>query len=168
MKKSFAFLSSVVALGMFALVGCDSDNGTKADDTPSSSSKAPDSAASDEFDCSVTKGVVVVSPKGGETFKIGDKVKVVFGVDIVDASYAVEYRVTEDDFGYPLKFRLDDGKFQTGSIHDKDVVVDGKTCNTVEVILDADVVEASDEAVIIVRPYNEKGTGKSGKIKVEE
>lgn len=147
MKFSTMLTRSLLAMSFVALVGCGEETaGSNGDDEVA-------------FDCTVSDGIKVVSPKGGETFKVGDTIEVVFGVDVLDGSYVIEYRVTEDDMGFSLT---------ENSIPKENVTVDGKTCNTVEVVLSSDVVDPSDEAVIVVRPYAEKGLGKSKKFKVEE
>ena len=54
------------------------------------------SSASDEgkvsYDCSVKDGVKVAYPKGGESFKIGDTITVVFGADVEDSGYRILLR----------------------------------------------------------------------------
>ncbi|MCQ2109056.1 MAG: hypothetical protein MJZ05_09880 [Fibrobacter sp.] len=142
MKLSTILTRSLLAMGFVALVGCD-DGSSPSDNGGNSSS---------ELDCSVSDGTVVVSPKGGETFKMGDKIKVVFGTDVKDGTYRIMFRANEDSDGMDLLEK---------SIPAKDVEIDGKTCNTVEVVLDEDHnAEVSDEAWIVVRPYSK--TAKQG------
>ena len=110
-------------------------------------------------DCSVTDGVKVVSPKGGETFKVDATIKVVFGSDL-------------DFGGFGIELRYDDGS-KTVNLLDgtvDDAKIDGKTCNEYSIKLDSERgVEATDDAVIYVYPYAKKSkAGKSGTFKVKE
>lgn len=134
MKLSTLLTRSVLALGFVALVACD-DSSSSSDNGGESNSK---------LDCSVTKGTVVVSPKGGETFKLGDSIEVVFGTDIVDGSYRIIITPDEETPGLDLV---------SPSLPSSEVEADGKTCNTVKVYLDPETAEAMDEALIEVQPY---------------
>lgn len=112
------------------------------------------------YDCSVSEGVVVVYPKGGETFKVGDIVKVVYGAspDLAGPQFIFRYRATDDDTGEILV---------DTSAGERDP--DGKTCYEQEVILDASLVRPSTEAFIQVIPYvKTKSNGKSGKFTVTQ
>ena len=80
----------------------------------------------DTADCSVTDGVKVVSPKGGEEFKVGETIKVVFGSDM-------------DFGGFGVELRFDDGAQKVNLLEESidDAVIDGKTCNEYSIKLDA-------------------------------
>ncbi len=111
-----------------------------------------------DFDCSVTDGVKVVSPAGGETFKVGETIKVVFGSDM-------------DFGGFGIELRYDEGAKTVSLLKESvDANIDGKTCNEFDVKLDADLgVVATDDAFIYVYPYSKKSkAGKSGTFKVKE
>ena len=99
------------------------------------------------FDCSVTDGVKVVSPAGGESFKVDDEITVVFGTAI-DDSYRIIFKNSSSDAGIDL---LDQ------SI---DVITDGKTCNEVNVKLSANMgVEETSTGIVRVAPYNRQNKG---------
>ena len=113
----------------------------------------------DTADCSVTDGVKVVSPKGGEEFKVGETIKVVFGSDM-------------DFGGFGVELRFDEGAKKVNLLEESidDAVIDGKTCNEYSIKLDADLgVVATDDAFIYVYPYSKQSkAGKSGTFKVKE
>ena len=114
--------------------------------------------SNDTADCSVTDGVKVVSPKGGEEFKVGETIKVVFGSDINFAGFGIE-------------LRYNDGAEQVNLLDDAvDATIDGKTCNEFSVKLDAERgVVATDDAYIFVYAYAKQSKfGKSGTFKVKE
>lgn len=158
MKFSHVIASSLVALGMFAFVAC--DDSSSADPSDKSSSSTEDVCASKvKYDCSVSNGFVVVAPNGCDSYKVGDTITVVFGTDIVDASYRIMYRENDSVDGWDLT---------KTAISGKDVKTDGKTCNSFDVVLNPDDVDPSDEARIVVRPYNKSGSGESKTFKVEE
>ena len=125
MKLSYA----LILASSLAFFACDSEN---------------DNPAKPSDDCSVTDGVKVVSPAGGETFKIGQKITVVFGSDIDDSGYKIEFKASDKVKGVDLT---------TGSIGD-DYVADGKTCYEQKVVLDAEKVTAGKNVFIRVVPYN--------------
>lgn len=158
MKFSHVIASSMIALGMFAFVACDDSSSASSSDK--NGSKDDVCAEKVKYDCSVSKGTVVVAPNGCDSYKVGDKITVVFGTDVVDVSYRIMYRANDEEEGWDLT--------ESNSIPASEVVVDGKTCNTFEVVLNPDDVEPSDEALIVVRPYNKSGLGKSKTFKVEE
>ena len=110
-------------------------------------------------DCSVTDGVKVVSPKGGETFEVDATIKVVFGSDL-------------DFGGFGIELLYDDGSKKVNLLDGTvdDAKIDGKTCNEYSIKLDSERgVEATDDAVIYVYPYAKKSkAGKSGTFKVKE
>ena len=99
------------------------------------------------YDCTVTDGVKVVYPAGGETFKVDDEISVVFGTAIED-SYRIIFKNGSSDAGMDL---LENAT---------DVKTDGKTCNEVMVKLSADRgVEATSTGIIRVVPYNKSNKG---------
>ena len=110
-------------------------------------------------DCSVTDGVKVVSPKGGEEFKVGETIKVVFGSDM-------------DFGGFGVELRFDEGAKKVNLLDESidDAKIDGKTCNEYSIKLDAELgVVAADDAYIYVYPYSKQSkAGKSGTFKVKE
>ena len=120
------------------------------------SSTGPDNGTAE---CSVTEGVKVVSPKGGETFTVGETIKVVFGSDMDFGGFGVELRYNEG----AKKVNLLDETIE-------DAKIDGKTCNEYDVKLDADRgVVATDDAFIYVYPYSKQAkAGKSKNFKVKE
>lgn len=128
--RSLAAVSAVASM----LVACGDDSSS----SPSSSSA----------DCSVTNGVVVVSPAAGDKFKVGDEITVVFGSDIEAGGFDIEYRASADAKGKSLV------ENSVGPAKP-----DGKTCYEEKVVLDADIVSPSDEAVIRVVPYSNQGKG---------
>lgn len=134
--RSLIAVSAVAAASM--LVACGDDGSST---SPSSSS-----------DCSVTNGVVVVSPAAGEKFKIGDTVTVVYGSDIDAGGFRFQYRENEDDSG------TDFFKTSQGPSGPKDAP-DGKTCYEQKVVLSKEKVIPSKEAFIRVIPYNETSKG---------
>ena len=125
------------------------------------------SSASDEgkvsYDCSVKDGVKVAYPKGGESFKIGDTITVVYGADVEDSGYRILLKTDEDDAGMDM---LDES---LDPAH-----LDGKTCNEQKVVLKMDFLPDSVElpllkALIRVSPYNKTAKGaNSGSFKLAE
>lgn len=112
----------------------------------------------DTADCSVTDGVKVVSPKGGEEFQIGDKITVVYGSDVQGSGYRFVFKASEDDMGVDL--------LEESAGPEKP---DGKTCYEQEITLSEDLVEATSSAIIRVIPYeNTKKGANSGTFKVKE
>lgn len=111
-----------------------------------------------DFDCSVSGGVKVVSPKGGEEFKIGDKLTVVYGSDVQGSGYRFVFKASEDDMGTDL---LDESAGPEQP--------DGKSCYEQEVVLSKGLVEPTSTAIIRVIPYeNTKKGANSGTFKVKE
>lgn len=114
---------------------------------------------SESFDCTVTDGVKVASPKGGETFSVGETIKVVFGSDM-------------DFGGFGVELRYNDGAKKVNLLDEtiEDAKIDGKTCNEYDIKLDADRgVVATDDAFIYVYPYSKQAkAGKSKTFKVKE
>lgn len=151
MKKSFAMFGALAVLGMFSVMGCSS--GTEPEDKGNSSS-------SGSYDCSVVNGVKVVAPEGGEKFKLGDKVEVVFGSDVENSGIRLVYVTRVDG-----KLRQLDMFAQSYS--EKSWKYDGKTCNTLEFTLDVDKdgdpLPTGDAVKIRVIPYED--TNKMGESK---
>ena len=92
------------------------------------------SNATGKFDCSVTGGVKVVYPTKGETFKIGQKITVIFGSDVDDSGYMIKFKTGKDDQGEDLT------KESVGPAGQ----ADGKTCYEAEVTLDASKVKDNE------------------------
>ena len=149
MKISHIIACSMVALGSFAFVAC--ENGSSADENV--------------YDCSVKKDFVVVAPEGGETFKVGEKIKVIFGTNVETSSFRVIYRANYDLDGNEVG---DEDLTGSDSIPYNQVVNDGKTCNTVELVLDPELVVPSDSAVIAVSEYSGPKRGYSKPFKVKQ
>ena len=120
-------------------------------DESSSSVKSNGSAG---YDCSVSDGVKVVYPAGGEKFMVGQTIDVVFGTDIDDDGYRIIFKKNTSDAGADL---LDDPFDLNGP-------ADGKTCYTVKVKLSSDRgVDATSNGIIRVIPYNKSNKGASSK-----
>lgn len=160
MKKFLSLLGLTMACGAFVFAGCDSDSGSNADEESSSST----ASSSFDYDCTISKGTKVFYPEGGETFKMGDSVKVIFSVapDAEDGSYRFAYVSRVDG-------KLKEIDLTSESINAKNFSLDGTTCNEMTVLLDGDKIAASDSAVIRVIPYNlTNKLSSSGVIKVVE
>ena len=118
-----------------------------------SSSSVKSNGSSADYDCSVSDGVKVVYPAGGEKFKVGQTIDVVFGTS-VDDSYRIVFRKNTSDAGVDL---LDEPFDLNGP-------ADGKTCYTVKVKLSSDRgVDATSNGIIRVIPYNKSNKGASSK-----
>ena len=128
---------------------------------PDSGSGSPEDGGSEqnknEFDCSVTDGVKVVYPEGGEAFKVGETIKLVFGSDMDFGGFGVELRFNEG----VRKVNLLDHTID-------DAVIDGEACNEYSIKLDAELgVVAADDAYIYVYPYSKQSkAGRSEIFKV--
>ncbi|MCQ2054184.1 MAG: hypothetical protein MJY82_02705 [Fibrobacter sp.] len=157
----FSYVMMMASTLAFLACGDDSSSSSGAEPDSSASEKSSEDKSSKEdtkLDCSVTDGVKVVSPKEGDSFKVGDTITVVFGSDM-------------DFGGFGIEYRYDDGAEKVGLLDESyDGVVDGKTCNEVKVVLDEDLgVEPADDAYIRVYPYSKQVKGSnSGTIKVKE
>ena len=120
-------------------------------DESSSSVKSNGSAG---YDCSVSDGVKVVYPAGGEKFMVGQTIDVVFGTDIDDDGYRIIFKKNTSDAGADL---LDESFDLNGP-------ADGKTCYTVKVKLSGSVgVEPTMHGIIRVAPYNRQNKGANSK-----
>ena len=100
----------------------------------------------------------VVYPKGGESFKMGDKIKVVYGSDVKGSGYRFVFKTSEEDGGYDM---LEES---AGPMKP-----DGKKCYEQKVVLTEDVAEPTKTAIIRVVPYEQTAKGaNSGTFKVTE
>lgn len=98
--------------------------------------------------CSVSDGVKIVYPAGGETFKFGDEITVVFGTAIEDNGYRIIFKNDISDFGMDLLNEAVDAK------------ADGKTCNEVNVKLPANMgLKETSSGIIRVVPYSKQNKG---------
>ncbi|WP_295067655.1 hypothetical protein [uncultured Fibrobacter sp.] len=107
------------------------------------------SNASDKFDCTVSDGVKVVYPTKGETFKIGQKITVIYGSTVEGSGYMIKFKTDKDDAGKDLT---------SGSVGFAGKG-DGKTCYEVEVTLDAKKVTETQTGIIRVVPYEKTNKG---------
>ncbi len=119
-----------------------------------SSSSVKSNGSSADYDCSVSNGVKVVYPAGGEKFKVGQTIDVVFGTSVEDNGYRIIFKKNTSDAGADL---LDE-------FFDLNGPADGKTCYTVKVKLSGSVgVEPTMHGIIRVAPYNRQNKGASSK-----
>ena len=162
MKLAYVALLAT-SLAFWACSDDDSSSTKASSETPSSSSEkdSKDNGSSTEsYDCTTEDGVVVVFPKGGESFKLGQTIKVVYGADasLAGPQFIFKYRENEEDMGTELT---------TEAVGEKNP--DGKTCYEQEVKLYGNLINPSSEAFIQVVPYvKTKKNGKSGKFTVTE
>lgn len=110
---------------------------------------SPSSAPNNKFDCSVTGGVKVVYPTKGESFKIGQKITVIFGSDVDDSGYMIKFKTGKEDQGVDL---TEESVGPAGQ-------ADGKTCYEAEVTLDASKVKETTTGYIRVVPYIKTNKG---------
>lgn len=130
------FSHALIMASSLAFFACGGD-----DDSPTS--------AKSGYDCTVSDGVKVVYPAGGETFKVGETIEVVFGTTVQD-DYSFVFRKNKGDMGSELF----DESF------DLTAPADGKTCHTMKVKLDAaHGVEATKTGFIRVYPYHSQNKG---------
>lgn len=137
MKRMFPLIPAIFAAA--SLVGCGD-----------SSSSSDSNGVEENFDCNLASdGVKVFAPKGGEVFRLGDSVEIVFVAKYKNAGgFKVYYKADEEDSGTNL--------FST-SIGEE--APNGTSCTTVSAYLDPENVKPSDKAFIRVEAYN------SGKIR---
>jgi hypothetical protein len=167
MKKhshSLVFAVTVTVAMSLSLIACDDSSSASSDDktssssektTNSSDSKTPASESS-SYDCSVKDGVKVVYPKGGESFKMGDKIKVVYGSDVKGSGFRFVFKTSESDAGLDM---LEESAGPESP--------DGKTCYEQEVVLSDEYAEATETAIIRVIPYEKTAkAANSGTFKV--
>lgn len=159
----FAHMLAFAAIFTLAACGDDSSSSTGPENssdskTPSSSTTSSSSDGTTAYDCTVADGVKVVYPKGGEKFKMGDTITVVYGAKIEDSGFCFKFKLDESDLGVDM---LD------GSAGPE--VGDGKTCYKQEVVLTSDVAEVTETAIIRVHPYSRQNKGaNSGTFQVTE
>jgi hypothetical protein len=135
MKFSHALLLAC-SLAFFACGGDDEE------DSPAGPSKP-------SYDCTVKNGVKVVYPAGGEEFKIGDEITVIYGSSVDGSGYRFVFKVDEEDIGMDL---FDESMGLDGK-------GDGKTCYEQKVKLSKDVVEKTTKGIIRVIPYEDSKKG---------
>ena len=108
------------------------------------------------LDCSVTDGVKVVSPKEGESFKVGETITVIYGSDVQGSGFRFVFKTSEDDMGVDL-FDKSEGVENPN----------GQWCYMQDVTLSADIVGDASTGIIRVVPYEKTNKGaNSGKFKV--
>ena len=129
------FTHALLLASSLAFLACGDD-----DDSPTAAPK---------YDCSVSDGVKVVYPTKGETFKIGQKVTVVYGSAVDGSGYRFVFKKNEDDAGKDL---TEGSKGFSGK-------GDGKTCYEYEVVLDASKVAETKTGIIRVVPYEKTNKG---------
>ena len=137
------FSHVLILASSLAFLACDDDK----------SSTGPDNGTAE---CSVTDGVKVVSPAGGETFKVGQTITVAFCSDM-------------DFGGFGVELRYEDGTKSVNLLDETidDAKIDGKTVNEYKIALEG--AKANDAAFIYVYPYSKQSkAGKSGTFKVKE
>lgn len=162
MKLPFVLLLS----SALAFLACSDDSSSTSakDDAPSSSSAKAKSSSSAKaeakYDCTTDDAVVVAYPAGGEKFKLGDTITVVYGAapSLAGPLFIFRYRENDEDSGTEL---LDESAGEENP--------DGKTCYEQKVWLNPELLNASKEAFIQVIPYSKTSKmGKSGKFTVAE
>lgn len=149
-------LALAASFAFFACGGDDDSSTGPSQENNSSASNAKSSSSkkieSQKFDCTVKDGVKVVYPTGGETFKMGDKITIIYGSDVKGSGYRFVFKTSEDDQGMDM---LDESAGPESP--------DGKTCYEQEVVLSDDFAEPSDKAVIRVIPYEKQSKGANSK-----
>lgn len=139
---------SVAALSAVFMAACG--------DSSSSSSDDNDQTDVASYDCSVKDGVKVLAPEGGESFKMGDTITVVYGSDVEGSGYSFKFKTSEEDMGTDML---------EGSAGPEKP--DGKTCYEQKVVLTEDVAGPTETAIIRVVPYEKTAkAGNSGTFKV--
>ena len=147
--KQIALTSCVLAA--VAFTACDDSSSASSDDNRAS------------YDCSVTDGVKVVYPAGGESFKMGDTITVIFGSDVEGSGYHFYFKTSEE---------AEPRDMLDGSAGPEKP--DGKTCYEQKVVLTEDFLPDDvefpiEKAVIRVAPYEKTAKGaNSGSFKVSE
>lgn len=145
------------ALAFMACSDDDSASASTSNDEPKSSTSEKKDA---KYDCTTDDAVVVAYPAGGEKFKLGDTITVVYGAapSLAGPLFSFRYRENDDDYGTDLT------EESAGEENP-----DGKTCYEQKLWLNPDDINASDEAFIQVIPYSKTSKmGKSGKFTVTE
>lgn len=131
-----------VAVAAFALAACDSSS-SSSDDGSSSASTAKSSSSVSAAECALSSdGVKVVLPAGGETFKLGDSVTIVYGAKYSNAgSFDILY-YSDSATGISVV------PMSVGPQSP-----DGTECYTEKVFL-SDALSASNAAFFRVKAYN--------------
>lgn len=166
MRSGVTFVSLVFSLSSLVLFSACTDYASQMEDDfeewkktssviePDESSSSVKSNGSAGYDCSVSDGVKVVYPAGGEKFKVGQTIDVVFGTSIEDNGYRIVFKKNAGDAGMDLREEA----------FDLNGPADGKTCYSVKVKLDAEYgVEATSNGIIRVIPYNRSNKGANSK-----
>ena len=146
--KLFKLMASVCAVSAaFMFAACDDSSSASSNDDPSASN-----------DCSVEDGVKVVSPKKGDSFKMGETITVVYGSNVQGSGYRFVFKTSEEDAGVDM--------LEESAGPEKP---DGKTCYEQKVKLTEDVAEPTETAIIRVIPYEKTSkAGNSATFKVTE
>ena len=125
-------------------------------DAKVTSSSSEQNGEGKNHDCSVSDGVMVVYPHGGETFKVGDTITVIYGSDVQGSGYRFLFKKTDDDSGTDM---LEESAGPEAP--------DGKTCYEQKVVLDKKIVGNADNGIIFVSSYEKPKKGaNSGKFKI--
>lgn len=110
----------------------------------------------DKYNCSVSDGVKVLYPEGGESFKVGETIPVIYGSDVKGSGYRFVFKTSEDDAGVDL---LEESAGEKNP--------NGQSCYVQEVKLSANLVGEASSGIIRVVPYEKTNKGaNSGKFKV--
>ena len=110
----------------------------------------------DKYDCSVKDGVKVLYPEGGESFKVGETIPVIYGSDIRGPGYRFVFKMSEDDEGIDL---LDESAGEENP--------NGQSCYVQEVTLSADLIDGRPYGFIRMISYEESRRGaNSGAFKI--
>ena len=146
--KLFKLITSVCAVSAaFMFAACDDSTSANSNDEPAVTA-----------DCSVSDGVKVVSPKNGDSFKMGETITVIYGSDVQGSGYRFVFKTSEEDAGIDM--------LEESAGPEKP---DGKTCYEQKVTLPADVAEPTETAIIRVIPYEKTAkAANSGTFKVTE
>lgn len=109
-----------------------------------------------QYNCSVSDGVKVLYPEGGESFKVGETIPVIYGSDVKGSGYRFVFKTSEDDAGVDL---LEESAGEENP--------NGQSCYVQEVKLSANLVGEASSGIIRVVPYENSSKGaNSGKFKV--
>ena len=139
------FYSAMFLAASLALMACgdDSSSSGPADETGSSAKETTSSSSTDKpkssddgsakYDCTVSGGVKVLYPAGGEEFKMGDTITVIYGSDVQGSGYRFIFKVNEEDLGKDA-FPNSVGPEEP----------DGKTCYEQKIVLSKDFAKASN------------------------
>ncbi len=110
----------------------------------------------DQYNCSVSDGVKVLYPEGGESFKVGETIPVIYGSDVKGSGFRFVFKTSEDDAGVDL---LEESAGEENP--------NGQSCYVQEVTLSADLVGVASTGIIRVVPYENSSKGaNSGAFKI--